>query len=171
MTREIREQIEKLKVSKSEGDRRTCIPLLQEYLKENPDDAVAWYDLAGCFDFCGFEKEAEPCYWKTYELGWKQLPPQEQLGFLIGFGSTLRNNLKFAESEKILMNAIGLFPDYPALKVFLAFTQYSMGQYQQSAQTLFSAQLQMPPKAFDGYERAIQCYVENLETYPVKTEK
>lgn len=69
-----------------------------------------------------------------------------------------------------MRDAILHFPDYPALKVFLALTQYTMGKYKESAQTLFSAQVQMPAKAFDGYERAIQWYVENLETYPVKGE-
>lgn len=163
-------KINQLKDSKSEQDRKDCIPLLQQHLRDNPADAIAWYDLAGCYDFCGFELEAEPCYWKTYELGWKLLPASEQAGFFVGFGSTLRNNLKFSESEKILKDAISNFPDYPALKVFLAFTQYSMGKHRESAQSLFSAQVQMPEKAFDGYERAIQWYVENLETHPVKVE-
>lgn len=171
MNQELKNKIDKLKDSKSEEDRKICIPLLQEYLITNPNDAISWYDLAGCYDFCGFEQEAEPCYWKTYEIGWKQLPETEQPGFFVGFGSTLRNNLKFAESEKILLDAIVHFPKYPALKVFLAFTLYSMGQFKESSQILFQSALEMPPKSFDGYEKAIQWYVENLETHALLTEE
>lgn len=166
MNQELVQKINKLKDSKSEEDRKICIPLLQEFLKENPNDPVAWYDLAGCFDFCGFEKEAEPCYWKTYEIGWQKLPISEQAGFFVGFGSTLRNNLKFSESERVLKDAIVHFPTYPALKCFLAFTLYSDGKFQEASKILFQATLDMPEKSFDGYERAIKWYVDNLDTQP-----
>ncbi len=99
---------------------------MQSYLKENPNDAVAWYDLAGCFDFCGFEVEAEPCYWKTYELGWRQLPEQERAGFFVGFGSTLRNNLKFQDSERILREAIEHFPQIPCAASFFWVLRFTL---------------------------------------------
>ena len=166
---DIKLRIDELKNSKAEQDRRECIPLLEHYLKSHPDDVQSWYDLAGCFDYCGLEKEAEPCYWKTYELGWKKLPAQEQPGFFVGFGSTLRNNLKLDQSEMVLKVALEHFPTYPALKAFLALTQYSKGQFQECAQTLFAAQAEMPANAYDGYENAIKWYVENLETYPPRS--
>ncbi|WP_323156663.1 hypothetical protein, partial [Pseudomonas oryzihabitans] len=90
MNQALLNKIQQLKKSKSEDDRKACIPLLQEYLATNPVDAISWYDLAGCFDFCGFEKEAESCYWKTYEIGWRLLPEAVQPSFFVGFGSTLR---------------------------------------------------------------------------------
>lgn len=159
--------INRLKTSDSEDDRKQCIPLLQAHLGDHPTDALAWYDLACCFDSLGFEKEAEPCYWKTHEHGWQKLPVKEQPGFFLGFGSTLRNNLKFAESEKILKEAIVLFPTYPALKVFLAFTLHTEGKFKEASEALFAATLEMPEKSFDGYERAMKYYVENLNTFPV----
>jgi len=162
-----KELIDQLKDSSSEEDRKKCIPLLQEYLKEHSQDAVAWYELACCFDFLGFEKEAEPCYGKTYELGWQQLPATEQAGFFVGFGSTLRNNLDFVRSEKILTDAIVHFPNYPALKVFLAFTLHSQGKFRKASEALFTSTVEMPEKAYDGYERAIKWYVENLSTHPI----
>ncbi len=122
--------------------------------------------MAGCFDFCGFENEAEPCYWKTYELGWQQLPEHEQPGFFVGFGSTLRNNLKYKESEKILLEAIIYFPNYPALKAFLSFTLYSECKFREASRALLEATQHMPKKSFDGYERAIKWYTENLDTHP-----
>ena len=166
---ELKQKIDQLKGSKSEEDRKACIPLLKEFLEMNPNDPVTWYDLAGCFDFCGLEKDAEPCYRKTYELGWQLLPKSEQAGFFVGFGSTLRNNLKFSESENILADAVANFPNYPALKCFLAFTLYSNGKFQEASKTLFLSTLEMPEKTFAGYEGAIKWYVENLSSHPPVT--
>jgi tetratricopeptide (TPR) repeat protein len=159
--------INRLKKSPSEDDRKQCIALLQAHLASNPADAVAWYDLASCFDFCGFEKEAEPCYWKTYEHGWQKLAADKQSGFFVGFGSTLRNNLEFAKSEKILKEGITHFPTYPALKTFLAFTLHTQGKFKEASEILFAATLEMPEKAFDGYEHPMKFYIENLNTFPV----
>ncbi len=161
-----KELIEQLKDSKSEDDRKKCIPLLQEYLRGHPDDAVAWYDLAGCFDFIGLETDAEPCYKRTFDLGYKNLPEKEQSGFFVGYGSTLRNNLKFSESKDVLQKAVEEFPNYPALDVFLAFTLYTEGKFKDAAQKLFSAVGKLDGKPFDGYERAIKYYVDNLENHP-----
>jgi len=159
--------ITRLKSSPSEDDRKQCIPLLQAYLAANPTDAVAWYDLASCFDFLGFEKEAEPCYWKTYEHGWRDLPADKQSGFFVGFGSTLRNNFEFAKSEKILKEGLTHFPTYPALKTFLAFTLHTQGKFKEASEILFAATLEMPENSFDGYEHPMKFYVENLNTFPV----
>lgn len=167
MAASTKELIEKLKTSRSEDDRKRCIPLLQEYLQGQPQDAVAWYDLACCYDFCGDEKKAEPCYQKTYELGWQQLPAAEQAGFFVGFGSTLRNNLDFAKSEKILREGILQFPEQAALKVFLSFTLHTEGRFEEASRMLFASTLQMPEQAFGGYEKAIKWYVDHLNTHPL----
>jgi ribosomal-protein-alanine N-acetyltransferase len=164
---ETKQQIDSLKDSKSEEDRKKCIPLLQQYLQKHSDDAIAWYDLAGCFDFIGAEIEAEPCYKKAYDLGYEKLPEKEQAGFFVGYGSTLRNNLKFSESSEILQKSIEAFPNYPALDVFLAFTLYTQGKFKQAAETLFGAIIKIEGKPFDGYEKAIKWYCENLQTHPV----
>ncbi|MBX3034900.1 MAG: tetratricopeptide repeat protein [Bdellovibrionaceae bacterium] len=162
----MREKIKQLRRSKSESDRRKCIDLLSAHLANNPDDADAWYDKAGCHDFLGEEREAEPCYRKCFQLGWKQLPRDEQPSFFVGFGSTLRNNLKYAESVSVLKNAVEEFPDYPALKVFLALSYYSNREDRSSAEALFSACISAAEKGFDGYERAISQYIEQLRTFP-----
>jgi|JI10StandDraft_1071094.scaffolds.fasta_scaffold328306_1 ribosomal-protein-alanine N-acetyltransferase len=158
--------IDLLKKSKSEEDRRKCVPLLQEHLKTNPKDATAWYDLACCFDFLGQELDAEPCYQKTLEIGYQQLPATEQTSFFVGFGSTLRNNFKFKESTEVFEQGNKAFPKYPALKVFAAFTLYTQGKYKEAAQQLFESVSGLEGKVFDGYEKAIQWYVENLENHP-----
>jgi len=162
----LKEKIERLKDSKSEEDRKQCIPLLKEYLSNSPNDAQAWYDLAGCYDFIGDELLAEPCYKKTYLLGVDKIPEVERAGFFVGYGSTLRNNLKFSESSDVLKSSLQVFPKYPALDIFLAFTLYSEGKYKSASEHLFKAISKIDQKVFDGYERAINWYVDNLETHP-----
>ncbi len=161
--------INELKKSKNEDDRKKCILLIQEHLILSPNDVNAWYDLASCFDFCGFEKDAEPCYLKVYELGWQNLSAYDQASFFVGLGSTLRNNFKYSESIKFLDVGIIAFPNHSALKVFKALTLYSMNQFQDSTKILFETILQMPEKSFDGFDRAIKYYIENLETQKADT--
>ena len=121
-----------------------------------------WYERASEYDRTGFEKKAEPCYSKVYELGWRKLPKKEWPGFFVGFGSTLRNNRKYRKSAEILTEGVKNFPRYPALKFFLALTLYSRGEFKKSARILFNSCLEMPEKSFDGYERAIEYYISRL---------
>lgn len=160
------DQIKSLCNSKSEEDKKTCIPLLEKYLEQNPADAEAWYDLARCHDFIGDEKAAEPCYQKCYEMGWQKLPLKEQSSFFVGYGSTLRNNLKFTESVKILQEGVSHFPGYPALSCFLAFSYYSNKQDREATETLFASLKDSLAQGFDGYEKAIEWYAEHLKDHP-----
>ena len=166
MNSELKIKIDDLKESKQEADRKECILLLQDYLKTKPEDAQAWYDLAGSFDFIGEEKKAEPCYKKTYDLGIEKLPIEKQTGFYIGYGSTLRNNLKFTDSSQILKSAADAFSKYPAIDVFWAFTLHSEVKYKQASEQLFKAVSKIEGKEFDGYEKTIQWYTENLNSHP-----
>lgn len=164
----LKEQIEKLKALNSEEDKKKCISLLKEHLSHNPNDAQAWYDLASCYDFIGEELLSESCYQKTYQLGIDKIPESKRAGFFVGYGSTLRKNLKFSESSDVLKSGLQLFSNFPALDIFLAFTLYSEGKYKLASEHLFKAISKLDQKVFGGYERAINWYVENLETHPVR---
>jgi hypothetical protein len=48
------------------------------------------------------------------------------------------------------------------LKVFLAFTLFSKGNFKESCEILFLTLGQLPVEAFDGYKKAIKYYSENL---------
>lgn len=159
-------KIQTLRKSKSEEDRRACLVLLRDYLVQNPKDAEAWYDKACCHDFIGEEREAEPCYRSCYELGWQKLPEAEQKSFFVGYGSTLRNNLKYGESISLLKDGIKHFPGYAPLKIFLAFSHYSEGQDRLAAEILFAGFIEAAAGGLDGYERAIQYYVDHLRDHP-----
>lgn len=151
-----------LQKSKIKTDREKCIQLLKEHLLQNPNDAESWYDLASCCDFLGLELDAEPNYKKAYELDLGSLPLEKQYSFYVGYGSTLRNNEKLEESEIILKEGISKFPAYQPLKVFLAFTLFSIGKFKESSEMLFLTCGQLPVGTFDGYEKAIKYYSENL---------
>jgi len=126
-------------------------------------DVRQWYARACEYDRAGFEKKAEPCYSKVYELGWRLLPEKERSGFFVGFGSTLRNNRNFKRSADILTEGVRHFPHYPALNIFLALTLRSSGKFKKAADVLFRSCLEMPDNSFDGYERAIKYYVSRLD--------
>lgn len=153
-----------LRKSKLKADREKCVHLLNEYLLLYPNEAEAWYDLAGCLDFLGMELEAEPKYKKAYELGLDTLPKEKHYSFYVGYGSTLRNNNKLEESEVILREGINKFPNCQPLNIFLAFTLFSRGKFQQSSEILLLTCGQLPDGTFDGYEKAIKYYSENLTT-------
>jgi tetratricopeptide (TPR) repeat protein len=156
--------------SKAEEDRRAAIPFLEKFIESHnaqadatSDLVEAWFRLACCNDFLGQEKEAQPAYEKVHSLGVQYLRLEDQPSFYVGYGSTLRNNGSLYYSQKILEEGLQKFPDYPALKVFLAFTLYSQGRTQLSSQYLFQTLSQMPKGSLDGYESAIQHYTEILD--------
>ena len=122
-----------------------------------------WYEMACRYDRAGEELKAEPCYRMVYRLCWRKLPAKERPGFFVGYGSTLRNNGKLALSARVLDEGVRRFPGYPALKVFAALTAFSRKDYRKAARLLFLSSVDMPEKAFDGYERAIAYYVSHLK--------
>lgn len=160
------EEIERLRSSKDPEDRRSCIPLLKKHLSAEPDDAEAWFDLASCHDFLGEEPLAEPAYAKALSLGVSKLPGPKQVRLIIQYGSTLRNNKKLEDAKEVLMDGLNQFPESRALKVFAAFSLFSLGEYQESSRLLFLACASLPPDQLDGYNGAIKFYAENLDSLP-----
>ena len=165
---DIQTEIKTLRNSKSEDDRKKCILLLERYLSLHPNDCEAWYDLAGCHDFIGDEVGAEKFYRKVWEMGVDQLPAAERASYFVGFGSTLRNNLQFSQSSEVLKKGTQDFSKYPALDIFLAFSLYSEGKYKEAAEVLFRGVTKIEAPVFDGYEKAIRWYVDNLGSHPVR---
>ncbi len=158
--------IQNLRNSKDPKDRHECISLLKNHLNENPNNTEAWFDLASCHDFLGEEPLAEAAYKKAYELSFTNLPTEKQPSLFVQYGSTLRNNKKFDESKKILLEGCERFAEHKAMKVFLAFTLFNLNEHQEASRLLFTACKDLPTPALEGFERAIKYYVENLDTYP-----
>jgi hypothetical protein len=161
-------EIKKLLQSKDPSDRKLCLTLLEAHLASHPSDSESWYDKACCHDFLGEEREAEPCYARCYELGWRSLPEPEHPSFFVGYGSTLRNNLKLEESVRFLEEGVRHFPAYPALRVFLAFSLHTAGQREKATELLFKSVCDISEKGLGGYDRAIAWYAEHLHDHPPK---
>jgi tetratricopeptide (TPR) repeat protein len=158
----LKELIKTLRFSKLEDDRRECIRLIGEYLQDHDDDVEAWFSLAICLDFLGYEEEAELNYRKVDTLGAEKLPIEHQASFYLGYGSTLRNNGQLEESKDILEEGVLKFADQPALKVFLALTLHSSEMFREASEILLEVCVQLPEGNFNGFEKAIKYYFENL---------
>jgi tetratricopeptide (TPR) repeat protein len=97
-----------------------------------------------------------------YSTDIENLSVEDQKGFYVGFGSTLRNNKKLEESLDLLKQGIKKFPEYLPLRVFLGFTLHSLGQYEEANRELLSMCRFLPNSVLDGYEAAIAFYARQL---------
>jgi hypothetical protein len=76
----------------------------------------------------GREHEAVVHYDAAWKLGGPSVD-EGRAGFLLGYGSTLRNVGRVDESLAILDAALGEFPDDEALRCFRALTLHSLGRH------------------------------------------
>ena len=145
------------------------LSLLSENAAENPEDAWAQFEYAGAFDFLGREDEALVEYRRTLALGIDTLPEAERPRFYLQFGSTLGNGRLYDESAAALREGIARYPGMRALRAFLGLTEYSRGNFRESARLFLQSTI---PEAGDesvaDYSRALRFYLENLDSYPVK---
>ena len=161
---------ELLRLSEQEATDK-ALRLLQEQVAVRPRDAKAWFELAGAFDFLGRENDALSHYNKVVEIGVDSLPDEDRPRLYIQLGSTLRNLEMFDESKNILLQGVSGFPDVAAIRAFLALTEYSSGNYQGSAQLLFTALMSQSDKesndnSISDYRRALSDYVRNIDSFP-----
>jgi tetratricopeptide (TPR) repeat protein len=119
----------------------------------------AAYARAGELDSAGREAEALPLYREAFALGLDQAELPEAL---VGFGSTLRNLGELEESERVLREAVTRFPDYAALRVFLALTRWSRGDRAGSFRELVEALLRADAPGMARFQRSIRGYAAEL---------
>ena len=152
-----------LKDEKNPASVEEGLSLLKNIVAENPNDAKAWFEYAGGFDFLGREAEAKPLYEKALAFGIESLPAADRPRIFLQLGSTLRNLNEFAESKRVLQMGIHAYPDFAALKAFLGLTEHSLGNAKIAAKLFLEASL---AKAGDDsmrdYERALRHYLSIL---------
>ena len=119
----------KLYYSAKPENAEEAIDLLMQNALQHPEEAKAWFELAGCYDYLGREQDALDQYVKVKTLGVQSLPEEDRPRFYLQWGSTLRNLGRFEESRAVLFEGAQKFPEMRALKAFLALTQYSLGAY------------------------------------------
>ena len=125
-----------------------------------PTDVEARMAAAYACDRVGREAEAVVHYDAAWALG---VPADKRRGFLVGYGSTLRNVGRLDESVAILGEAVAADPDYTPFKVFLGLALHSYGHHAAATATLLAAILDLHGGArLDGFERAIGEYQQEL---------
>ena len=130
----------------------------------DPDDVEAQIAAAYAHDRRGDERGAIRYYDRAWALG---VPEEKRKGFLVGFGSTLRNVGRADEAVAILAEAVQQYPDYPALRAFLALALHSSGHPRAALATMLGVALDvMSPGSLDGYERALNSYHQELLADP-----
>ncbi|HWM88223.1 MAG TPA: tetratricopeptide repeat protein [Kofleriaceae bacterium] len=138
----------------------TDLELILQRAAEQPDDVDARIAAAYALDRAGREEEAVHHYDAAWALG---IPEQRRRGFVVGYGSTLRNVGRLEESVAILGNASAADPSYPAFKAFLALSLFSSGERAAALATMLDALLDAAGGAsLDGYERALVEYQQEL---------
>src|SRR5262245_51110787 len=89
-------------------------------------------------DRIGLERDAIVHYERAWHLG---VPAAERPGFLVGFGSTLRNVGRAEDAVARLAEATIEYPDDPSLRAFLALALHSTGQSALALATMLEAAL------------------------------
>lgn len=135
--------------------------LLLELRAEYPDDAHVAVQTAWVHDSLGLEDEAVAHY-EAAIAG--DLSDDELRGALLGLGSTYRSLGRDADSERTFRAAIERFPDFPALRVFLALTNYNLGRPQEAVADLVRVLVETSSEpSIVRYRRSLAAYAEDLD--------
>lgn len=127
---------------------------------DHPADARAAMAAAYACDRIGREHEAIGYYERAWELG---VPAAERPGFLVGFGSTLRNVGRADDAVARLAEATAEYPADAALRAFLALALHDAGHPALSLATMLEAALVAARTGgFGRYERALTEYQREL---------
>ena len=131
---------------------------LRRLTADQPASAVAWFELGGMLDWLGREEEALEPYERADALG---LRAELQRQWALQYGSTLRNVGRVDDAIRILRDAIGRHPDYPALDLMLALSQLDADGHEAAAIEAMRAALKPDPHgSIERYRRALTAYVD-----------
>ncbi len=152
-------ELERVRALRAAGEADAYLAAAIELARAHPRAVDVRIEAAYACDRYGAEADAIVHYDAAWQLG---VPADEQRRFLVGYGSTLRNVGRADEAVAVLGEAIGAFPDYPPLKVFLALALHSAGHIDMAMATALDAAVDAGRDALDGYDRAIVYYRDEL---------
>lgn len=149
------------------GDHATAHARALRLALGHPDDVRAQTAAAYACDRLGREHEAIAYYERAWELG---VPESERPGFLVGFGSTLRNVGRAEEAVARLAEATAAYPDDAALRAFLALALHAAGHGTMALAAMLEAALAAArPDGFGPYARALAEYQAELVARALET--
>ncbi|MBA3539519.1 MAG: tetratricopeptide repeat protein [Deltaproteobacteria bacterium] len=156
--------VDEVRALRLAGQHAEHLPAARALVRQRPADALAQIEAAWACDRAGFEHEAITHYDEVYRLG---VPAELHRSFTVGYGSTLRNVGRFDDALAILGEAVAADPEYPAFSAFLALALLSAGHPKAAMAALLGCALDVArPGAFDGYERALASYHDELLASP-----
>jgi tetratricopeptide (TPR) repeat protein len=126
-----------------------------------PDDYVVQYEAACVHDYLGLERDAIPFYLKAIQKG---LSGDALRNTYLGLGSTYRALGMYKESKQTFIEGLQQFPEAAEIKVFMAMTQYNLGEHHEAVANLLNIIADTTSDTeIKSYKRAIREYAENLD--------
>lgn len=150
----------RIQVLKDTGDFIAARALAVQLASQQPQDVRALMAAAYACDRLGYEAEAVVYYDRAWAVG---VPGDQRVGFLVGYGSTLRNVGRVPDSIQRLQEGLADYPQSTALRAFLALALHSNGQPSAAMASLLYAALRAASEdGFEGYDRALRSYADEL---------
>lgn len=135
--------------------------LLVKLATEYPNDSAVQYATACVHDFLELEREAIPFYVAAIQNG---LSGDDLRGAYLGLGSTYRTLGMYKESKHLFLEGLHHFPEATEIKVFLAMTQYNLGEHHEAMTSLLNIIADTTTDLeTKKYARAIYQYAEDLD--------
>lgn len=144
-----------------DGEKLKALDIIKNYLKENPNDSIANYQCAWCYDALEQEKDAIPYYLRAIENG---LSSENLEGAYLGLGSTYRSIGEYKKSDEIFKRAMIEFPENKDFKVFYSMTLYNLGDHKKSIEILLKIISETSnDNRIKSYKDAILFYSDKLD--------
>jgi tetratricopeptide (TPR) repeat protein len=157
----LHEEVRKAISLRESGDPAAAESSLSTFLRKNPGDAEAHYQMAWCLDVRGMEREAIPHYRRALEIG---LSGDDRSGAFLSLGSSLRAIGEYDEAVKTLRRGASEFPEDRAMEVFLAMALYNAGEHAESVGMLLENLAEATSDArIKSYGKAISFYADKLD--------
>ncbi len=133
--------------------------------ESQPDNVTAWYRYGSALDYSGREEVAIEAYDRVFEMGIDQLAPELQRQLYVQAGSTLRNLDRIDEARALLEYGIARFPDFRALRAFLALVEVSAGRERRAIDLLFEVILAegVGDHSIARFEPSLRYYASELK--------
>jgi tetratricopeptide (TPR) repeat protein len=156
--------VDDVRALREAGRHEDHLAAAKQLVAARPSDVLAQIEAAYGHDRNGFEREAVRYYDEAYQLG---RHAELRRRFLVGYGSTLRNVGRQDDAVAILGQAVVDDPAYPAYAAFLALALLSAGHPRAALAAMLGLTLDVArPGVFDGYERALVEYHQELLEQP-----
>jgi tetratricopeptide (TPR) repeat protein len=124
-----------------------------------PNNVQAQIAAAWANDDYGSEADAT----RHYDAAWAAgIPAESRCRFMVGYGSTLRNNDRLDESIAIHSQAIADSPTFVAYHAFLALALHRAGRHEQAMAEALTALVDAGSENLDGYDRSLSYYRDSL---------